>query len=381
MALRQVVAGHALVFAGCLFVAKGVASESCQAPQRLVSALRNSTRGNIVNISGLAMNRCPELPLSGTWSGGALIFSDSPESPSMRGVLYRDATLAATTAATPNRIFVYHVNGRAMGPMTFAMVLTNLGAKTGILSVSRHGVAEPSRDYIDCGRTAFERFLNSSLGNEIAVPAGATVEIDKRFDLIRESPQDLAHGIWGYQFNQRHQITICSLFPGDDPVTVCPNLNVLARDQDHARGTFPHSDRIYRSKIGLLSSMQQVRLGGNTTADPDAQGIDRTDGSPMRLRGNYGILYRMNFVGSSSMHDFALLISPLGGAWGGVIELLRENQRRDVIRMPSQASSIESSTEAVIGGTYGLTNGAGISLRWMPCGGSSFPVRLVAVSY
>src|SRR5882757_8187643 len=79
-------------------------------PAALKTALTNASQASIMSLSGVNPLSCPEVSMSQTWDGGKLIFSDSPESPTTRGMLYKDTGLLATATGVPNRIFVYHAN-------------------------------------------------------------------------------------------------------------------------------------------------------------------------------------------------------------------------------------------------------------------------------
>ena len=65
-------------------------------PAALKTALQSASPASVISLSGVNPLNCPEISLTQTWNGGSLIFSDSPESPTTRGILYKDATLAAT---------------------------------------------------------------------------------------------------------------------------------------------------------------------------------------------------------------------------------------------------------------------------------------------
>lgn len=357
--------------------------QTCPTPSALQAALNGATQASVVGLAGVNPLNCPEIAMTETWSGGVLIFSDSPESPSMPGILYQDGTLSATPKGISNRIFLYHVNGNASGRMKFAVLITNTGTDAGELAVTRRGTAGPTTAYSYAGKVAFERWLNSAAGAPATVGPGETVELDSGFDATTAAPGNLMHGIWDYSFAQPHRVTVCALNEGDDPSTVCPNLPVASRDQ-HQRGSFPYADKVYDSadRIDTAAGIQQFPLAGNTPNDANAQGIDQTDGSCVILSGNYGVLYRIHVsTQASDGGNFGMLINPRGGAWAGAVQALRGILSGGVFLLPAGTGSVSDNTQGAVDGEYRPGAGLTVWLRWMATGGTSLPVRFVAVPF
>ncbi len=357
--------------------------QTCPTPSSLQAALNGASEASVVGLAGVNPLSCPEIAMKETWSGGILIFSDSPESPSTPGILYQDGALAATPEGISNRIFLYHVNGNAFGRMKFAVLITNTGNDTGALAVTRHGTAGPTTAYSYAGKVAFERWLASTPGTPVSVGPGETVELDSGFDAITAAPSDLMHGIWDYSIAQPHQVTLCALNEYDDPLTVCPNLPVASRDT-HRRGSFPHADKVYDAAnvVDTAAGIQQFPLAGNTPSDANAQGIDQTDGSCVILSGNYGILYRIHVsTQASDGRNFGMLINPRGGAWAGAVRALSGILLGGVFLLPAGTGSVSGNTQGAVEGEYSPGTGLTVWLRWMATGGTSLPVRFVAVPF
>jgi hypothetical protein len=323
--------------------------------------------------------------MSNTWGGGELIFSDSPEYPDTSGILYQDSNVPATSGTNYHRVFLYHVNGNTAGPQKFAVILTNLGAGNGSLTVRRTGTAGPSTSYMYVGKVAFERWLNSTAAPPVLVVAGGSVELDTTFDALAANYSALLHGIWDYSFDQPHQITVCALDPADDPVSVCPALAVLPRDT-HQRGTFPNADKIYDTAVGVsidtLDGIQQLPIAANSANDPAATGVDATDASPVTLAGNYGIVYHMHLsTKASDGKRLGLLFNPRGGGWAGAVRALAGLTPGGVFLIPPGTASVCCNTEGAVEGKYQPGAGLTVWLQFMPTGSASFPLRLVAVPY
>jgi hypothetical protein len=359
--------------------------DPCDTPRQLKNAVKSANRADVVSLQGVNPLNCPEVGMTEQWAGGKLIFSDSPEHPSTAGKVYEDTTLGATSGTDYNRIFVYHTNGMSgSNRMKWTVLIKNNGGSSGTLTVQRSGTAGPTTSYLYAGKKAFERWLLSSSGSEVSVAAGATVRLDTTFDSVTTAPSYLMHGIWDYSMTQAHTVTVCALGENDDPLQVCPGLSVLSRDT-HQRGTCPYADKVYdfASGIDTADNIQQFPMAGDTTNDADAQCVDATDSSTQELNGNFGVLYKIHMsVSSSDGRDIAFLMNPRGGAWGGAVWTLPGLTTGGKFLIPAGTGSIGSNADGAVEGRYAPGGGGGAPwLQWMPTGGSSLPLRFVAVPY
>src|ERR1700759_1681800 len=143
-----------------LFFITGSVVAQVATPSGLKTALLSATQGSIISLSGVNPISCPEVSMSQTWDGGKLIFSDSPESPTTRGMLYKDTNLLATATGVPNRIFAYHANGGSSN-LRFSVLVKNNSTSSGTLTVVQDGVAGPSTDYPYVGKLTFLRWLTN----------------------------------------------------------------------------------------------------------------------------------------------------------------------------------------------------------------------------
>lgn len=369
---------------GCFFPQQ-VKAQTCSTPSALDTALTSAAQADVISLSGVTPLSCPEISMTQTWAGGKLIFSDSPESPTTHGKLYEDDGLSATSGTDYNRVFLYHVNGKASGKMKFTVLIKNTSGSSGTLTVQKSGTAGPSTSYLYAGKLGFERWLNSTAKSGVSVAAGATVRLDSTFDALKANPSNLLHGIWDYSFTQAHKVTICALDESEDPLTVCPTLSVLSRDA-HQRGTFPYADKVYDSAFGVTidsaDGIQQFPMAGNTTNDSNAVGTDDTDGSSQTLSGNYGILYRvhLNLV-STDGQNLGFLFNPRGGQWGGALWTLAGITAGGKFLIPPTSGSTGDNTKGAVASKYNPGSGLAVWYQWMPTGGSALPLRVIAVPH
>ncbi len=358
-------------------------SPVCSTPAQLDTDLTAASQASVISLSGVLPLTCPEVSMTETWTNGKLIFSDSPETPTTRGKLYGDNTLAATSGTTYNRVFSYHVNGRTT-KSKFTVVLKNSGSSSGSLVVQKKGVAGPSTSYLYVGKLGFERWLNSTAGSTVNVAAGATIQLDSAYE-VSVGQNNLMHGVWDYSFDQPHRVSVCMLNTGDNSVSVCPGLTLLSRDS-HVRGTFSYADKVYDSASGVTidtaDGIQQFPIAGGTTNDSNAIGTDVTDGSSVTNSGNYGVLYRIHLnVDASDGQNQGFLINPRAGQWGGAVWAVADLLAGGKFLIPPTSSSTGDNTKGAVEGRYDPGSTPSPWLQFMPTGGSSFPVRFVIVPH
>ncbi|HZV36952.1 MAG TPA: hypothetical protein VFB72_20415 [Verrucomicrobiae bacterium] len=354
-------------------------------PSGLKTALESASQASIISLDGVSPLSCPEISLTQTWGGGVLIFSDSPESPTTRGMLYKDTTLGATTSGNPNRIFVYHENNNSSSSMKFSVLIKNNGSSSGTLTVVQGGYSGPSTDFPYVGKMAFYRWLTNTGSSGASVGAGQIVRLDTGFDSISAAQGYVMHGIWDYTFTQPHTVMVCALNPADNPITVGPGLSLLARDV-HERGTFSYcnktDDTTSGEVIDTAAGIQQFPIGGND--DSDITGHDNSVSPPTSETdsGNYGVLYRMHLSTSASDgQSLGVVITPRAGNWGGAVYAESGILSGGKFLIPPSTTVFSDESEAAVEGEYNPGSGFTVWLQFMPTAASSFPVRFMTVPY
>lgn len=365
------------------FCVTTVSAQTCPTPSQLVTALNSADQDDVISLYGVNPLNCPEISMSQTWSGGKLIFSDSPEKPTSHGKLYEDTTLSYTSGTDFNRIFVYHVNGFGNKRMKLAILLKNLGGSTGELKVQKSGTAGPTTSYLYAGKMAFQRWLQSSTGSAVNVSAGATVRLVTDIETSMANNY-LMTGIYDYSFDKPHQITVCALKSNESPLSVCPGLSVLSRDT-HQRGTFPYADKVYDTnsyQIDTASGITQMPLAAGSTNDSWTVGTDKTDNSSQTLTGNYGVLYKMHLdTKSTDSKKLGFLYNPRGGAWGGAQWAVTGITAGGKILVPASTGSLSDNTKGVVCGKYNPGTSFTFWMQFMPTGGAALPLRFIAAPY
>jgi hypothetical protein len=377
-----------LALAITLLYPRSVEAQTCPTPSQLDTDLTAAAVGAVISLAGVAPLTCPEVSMTQTWSGGKLIFSDSPESPTTTGKLYKDTTLAATSGTTYNRIFNYHVNSSGSNKR-LVVVLKNTSGSSGTLTLQKKGLAGPSTSFAYTGKLAYQRWTDSTAGSGTTVTAGSVVHLDSTYNTTNVATGNLYHGIWDYSFTQTHEIHICMLLTTDTATTVCPTASVLTRDS-HKRGTFDYADKVYDSASGVsvdtADGVSQFPIAGNTTNDSDATGWDNAVATPTAetLPGNFGVLYKMHIqTDAADSQNFGWTINPRAGSWGGSARVMAGiiPTTNSTPLLPSGSGTSSDNTKVTVAGRYTPSTGLNIWQQFMPTGGVSFPVRVVLVPH
>jgi hypothetical protein len=368
----------------------GLARATCPVDATLDTDMSAASADDVITLTGVSsVPGCPEVSMSESWSGGKLIVSDSPESPTSTGKLYEDATLGATSGTAYNRIFSYHVNNTG-GTKRMAVLVKNRSGSSCTLTVQKAGRAGPTTSFLYAGKLAYNRWDTSSAGSGVSVAAGAWQDLDTTFSGQNVSNGNLYHGIWDYSFPCDHTVVTC-IRSTSDAVSWCQTASVLTRDS-HDRGTFDSTDKTYDTVGTFLTSedIQQFPMASGTTNDAWITGYDNAVASPTAetLEGNYGVLYKLHLTGSDDDGRHAgFCINPRGGAWGGAAFAavgLTPASGANHFLMPATTGSESSNTKCVVWGRYDLAAAPSTTtpwLQWMPTGGAAFPVRAVIVPH
>lgn len=376
--MRNLIIALVLFFCCAVPVAHG---QTCPTPAQLQTDLASAAQAAVISLAGVNPLNCPEATMSQTWAGGKLVFSDSPESPTARGKLYYDETLPATAGSDYHRVFAYHVNANSK-KMRIVVLVKNRGTASATLTVQKTGTAGPSTSYAYVGKLGYHRWLLSTAATPRSIAAGAWAELDTTFNGWQPATNYLVHGIWDYSIDQPHTVLLCAVNATDNAISVCPTLGLLARDT-HKRGTFPYSDKVYdaTTTIDTAYGIQQFPVAGGTTNDAFATGEDKTDGTSMTNSGNYGINYRMHLASSySDGKKLGWLINPRAGGWGGAIWAMTGILTGGKFLVPPNAGTTSDNTKGTVIGKY-QTGHTAPWFQFSPTGGSSFPVRFVAVPF
>ncbi|CAM3842330.1 hypothetical protein COLU111180_10515 [Cohnella lubricantis] len=260
----------------------------------------------------------PEL----TGTGGALILSDSPESPKTEGAYYRD------TVTGQFRVFWHHQN-RTGAELNVAVAVTNTSSEPVMLFTEGAGAAVDYSPAV-AGQIALEEYMKTDRRRQLA----AILQPGDNYYLALQAPDPYTvSGIATFDAVSQHahlpaSVTVTTLgYAGEQPAH--PELEPILPGDVHVRGTFPHYDRSgtlqYDTSDGnALIRIDSAASGPWSDALPGEyeEGYNAVDGGTVINNGNYGVLYRLSFVINNEMDENRLISvyeNPSGGAGNYVV--------------------------------------------------------------
>lgn len=326
--------------------------------------MTNASPGDVVSLSGMNTASAPSLAVSVCPAPDAptLLFSDSPEMPSTDGILYAD-----TVNTGRYRLYVYQANG-GNTQRKFPVVVFNPGTAAATVKVVRRGLAAASKQYVSVGKTVLLDWLADKTLPDVGVPPGQRVLLDASLDAIAAGKDELVHAVFDVVTDAQLKFSFVSIGANGDAVAATAGFSVLPRDVDHQRGTFAGADVVIAAQpAAQKSGVQKLHLGKDEI-DATMTGIDRTDGTTMKLAGNFGMLYRIELALPAAARAG---ISARGGDWGGVARDGTES-----IVLPANAQTLAAGPNAVVVGSIGPAT----KLSLVTAGGSNLPIDLFLLS-
>ena len=137
-------------------------------------------------------------------------------------------------------------------------------------------------------------------------------------------------------------------------------------DGRHQRGTFPGAVRSLRVSLSQLPARLVI---GDGQLDPALTGVDRLTGQPMRLLGNYGLLYDLEVTGTAGT---AVALSPRGGLYRGAMNIV-DGPLSQTIKLPRTGSAVQPNQPVLL--WRPKTNR--LKIDFIPASGSNLPISLV----
>ena len=315
-------------------------------------------------------------------TAGVLLFSDSPETPTRSGVLYRDTvqgnTVQGGTAQSRTRVLAYHVNGLGR-PARLLLLARNLeaqhldGQQTS-LSVLRQGSAVTRQPDPVIGQQTLLRYFSS--GPRPLRPLGGTQQ-RVLYDSGLLAPGSVVSLLLDLESSAALELSVVILGQSERLENELP---ILPADAFHQRGTFLGADRTLSTALPSDAGTP-FRLTLSGPDDPPLQGYDALTGNPQRLMGNYGVLYTLRVTGAAGR---LLAASPRGGAYRGTALLQDGAGLNGGSARPSQMLK----GQVLIGRGRALKDPAAPAALWqirsqdfrlqiVPANGSSLPLALL----
>ncbi|HEX7056331.1 MAG TPA: stalk domain-containing protein [Bacilli bacterium] len=284
-----------------------------------------------------------------------LLLSDSPETITQFGVLYRD------TVDGKARLYAHHMNGMDEN-IKFAIVATNTSDHEVTVKTTNKGEVYPSIYAALLGHQATLDFqLQDKAEQQLVLPAGSTHFYSLMPDF---APGYGMNAIYDVETDGPVTFRFVAMHPADtlDDVANLPDLPY----NNNVRGTFATSRLNWHVDMANMNGPSKLVIGDNS-ADKFVAGFDAVSQTERVNFGNYGVIYNIHAERPPKM---AILLITRGGLYKGPIKI---NGR--LVMVP------KSGVLSPYDGLYLLarTDGAekSLDIEFTPSAGSSLPVNLL----
>lgn len=286
--------------------------------------------------------------------GPTLLFSNSPETVTKKGILYADKVVGDT------RILYHHRNGiqRGLADSRLVIAVENKGREPVTITAKKKINAGPSNDILHLGQIATRRYFKSNADEKIVLKPH-----EKRYlydtGKTKWTDYESFSGIFEFHSDKIITVTIAAV-DKEFKIGNLDKLPILARDGIHTRGTFPDANKYYNILIPedrpskLLLGQQADKM------DSWIDGYDALTGSKEKNKGNYGVLYELELTSDART---GVLLNPRGTSFKGAFKW----DDVMVATAPDQGVFVGSRESAVVGVTekrvtrklyYTLSNGS-----------------------
>lgn len=284
---------------------------------------------------------------------GTLIVSNSPESISSSGILYKD------TCEGTGRLVVHHLNNTTHSKklMVIASTPENQPVK---LTVKNLAIKGPHKDILKTGQAVVREYFETKPEKTYTITPGALTSIYDSSQIKKWENEEVISGMFDFESDGPITWTVVSM-DVESPLAYLSKLQILEKDM-HIRGTFDVMERQYRINITQLKNPGKITIGGGT--DEWLVGKDALTGKSVVNRGNYGLPINMYL---ESTEDMGIIINARGGSYLGAIKW----NKNKVFDTPSEEVLSDKKVAALIGMVK-----AGTTTEWtyMLPNGSSAPV-------
>lgn len=284
---------------------------------------------------------------------GTLIVSNSPESISSSGILYKDTSVGV------GRLVVHHLNNTTHSKklMVIASTPENQPVK---LTVKNLAIKGPHKDILKTGQAVVREYFETKPEKTYTITPGVLTSIYDSSQIKKWENEEIISGMFDFESDGPITWTVVSM-DIESPLEYLSKLQVLEKDM-HIRGTFDVIERKYHINITQLKNPGKITIGGGT--DEWLVGKDALTGKSVVNRGNYGLPINMYL---ESTEDMGIIINARGGSYLGAIKW----NKNKVFDTPSEEVLSDKKVAALIGMVK-----AGTTTEWtyMLPNGSSAPV-------
>jgi len=307
-----------------------------------------------------------------TEDGPKLIFSDSPESVSACGIMYRD------TVEGQVRVFFHHVNA-TQNEMKLALVLRNPSLEPIEVKIGNRGISQPRHDYFAAGKEAQKDYFASE-GHLTTFKLLGYQELLSWHDGQVFKPRQLITGIVDLEVAKPVEVSVLMLSVKDKLTVALDNYHILPPDEGNVlRGTFPTSNcHVVLPELFNTQGNKIVEIKlADDLKNPFVRGIDATTGKKTFNNGNYGVIYDVHF-NTGGKNETLVQFSPEGGLYAGYGKIGEEGQLK-LVGLPEGETAFGKAgrEEAIVVGT--IPGGKKGEMIFSPPGSSNLPIKIILI--
>ncbi|MGY2896577.1 hypothetical protein [Deinococcus sp. UYEF24] len=307
------------------------------------------------------------LPASLNTDATPLLVSNSPETPTSSGLLYRDRVQGAA------RVMAYHVNGLEQ-PARLLIVAERIddGLPGQGVTLLRRGSAVTSGPDPVIGQQTLLRYFASTAGDGTPRPVQAGKPLTL-YDSGLLNPGQVVSVLIDLNADPAVTISTYILKAGEAPG---PGVPILAPDNFHQRGTFTGANRDWNVSLSQPFDQTPVplRLMFSDAFDPPLTGTDALTGRPQLLQGNFGVLYSVSLRGAAG---FLMAASARGGPYRGSLFIQDGAAQGRVRRTPLLIGRDRALLDAALPEAIWQIRSDAAHFEFVPANGSNLPLALV----
>jgi hypothetical protein len=360
----------------------------------LNNVLLKAGQGNVVELPGLLTeNKIPSLEYQKiVLPGPQFIISDDPEYIRVpEGIALRQSVQPGSV-----RLYLYNVNG-VKEPQKMARKITavirNTGSEPLHLRMLKYSSQKPSGNYFLVAKQGLSDYYAShGQGQMRTIKPGTAMPIDEQLEKNVAQYDELVHGFYEFVIDQPAEISIIQT----DPKTPGPEAlkrikNVLpSSGQNAGRGVFGISNYqvIPSDIVDTKNGPVQIVLADGEK-DPWVIGKDDSQDKPVKLDGNYGVMYHINMKWKSSDGKGLALVTWnaradnqwCNGMVAGMV-VSKGKFREGIVQLPSDRLTSKGAPEAILIQVFPpAPNGQEqtIQLTYSPPGATCLPTPLVFI--
>ncbi|MEO8377941.1 MAG: hypothetical protein ABI579_09750 [Candidatus Sumerlaeota bacterium] len=357
-------------------------------PPALNTALQTSTVGSVVSLGFSSVSNTHLLNLATHIpdAGGALLYSDCPETITSLGRLYQDVLPAGS-----NRIYLYHVNGMGAGSqLRVSAVLSNIGATTETATITRRSFPNPSGNYSAIGREGVRQYYeNAAISNLKELAPGESALVDAALDSQLVANNQLVNATFDATFSGSLQVTIVAMANGADTLATFAGTAQSPNDAFLRQGAFLSNTRENTTPYTYKTSDGIKRLrfadGPNVNADPPINGSDNETNAIVTLKGNFAVTYKVRIgVRSDDGRRLSLLLNPRAGAYGGYFRVTVPETGGAITAglIPSAVASVSDNSQGAVISLQTLpATSQTMLIEFTPAGATSLPFEILLVPF